>query len=86
MTNKDKQLKLKSILNELGISRKEIAAITGLEYSSVAQSLSPSRKFPNWLNLTLVIYDRIKTDQTNDSNKQLLMDLTKLLRLNAKLR
>lgn len=52
--------KLKTLMNELGLSYHDIAKITGHTYNSVKSMLQPSREIPRWVNLVLYVWDKKK--------------------------
>ena len=51
--------KFKALLKEAGLSRKELAAIIGMEYTSMTNQLSPSKDLPKWAKSVLLIYDKL---------------------------
>lgn len=50
--------KFESLLNEVGISRHDLAEHLGLAYGSVQNQLAPSKKLPRWAKSMLLLGER----------------------------
>lgn len=54
---KDHQ-KFKALLDELGLSYRELAEEIGMKYTSVTNQLAPAKELPKWAKTMLVVWDR----------------------------
>lgn len=48
------------LLKELGISRKDLAKVLGMEYTSVTNQLAKSKPMPKWAKSMLLTYKKLK--------------------------
>ena len=51
--------KFKALLKEAGLTRKELAEIIGMEYTSMTNQLAPTKDLPKWAKSVLLIYDKL---------------------------
>lgn len=49
-----------ALLNELGLSRRELAKELGLTYESVRNQLAPAKTLPKWAKAMLLVKERKK--------------------------
>lgn len=50
--------KFESLMNDLGISRHDLAEHLGLAYGSVQNQLAPSKKLPRWAKSIMLYHER----------------------------
>lgn len=51
--------KFKALLDELGLSYKELAEAIGMKYDSVKNQLAPSKPLPKWALTMLITKERL---------------------------
>lgn len=51
--------KFKALLNELGLSRRDLAQKLGIKYTSLTNQLAPAKELPKWAKSMLITYERL---------------------------
>lgn len=50
--------KFKALLDEVGLTREELAALMGMKYTSMTNQLAPAKELPKWAKSVLIFYER----------------------------
>jgi len=50
--------KFEALLNEVGLSREELADLIDLKYTSVTNQLAPAKDLPRWAKAMLIVQER----------------------------
>jgi hypothetical protein len=51
--------KFKALLDEVGLSYRELAFLLGMEYTSVTNQLAPAKELPRWAKSMLIVSERL---------------------------
>ena len=54
---------LKTMLQDLGLSYKDLAEITGNSYDSIKTVLQPNKEIPRWVHLAIYVW-KVKTQES----------------------
>lgn len=51
--------KFEALLDEIGLSRVELAKELDMSYTSVTNQLAPAKKLPRWAKAMLCVYEKL---------------------------
>lgn len=58
--------KFKALLDELGLSYRQLAEEIGMKYTSVTNQLAPAKELPKWAKSMLVVWERWEKRKEKD--------------------
>ena len=61
--------KFEALLNEVGLSREELADLIDLKYTSVTNQLAPAKDLPRWAKAMLIVQERWQNKKTTLTHK-----------------
>jgi len=61
--------KFEALLNEVGLSREELADLIDLKYTSVTNQLAPAKDLPRWAKAMLIVQERWQNKNDPDTQK-----------------